>query len=186
MHNFNFIKHIAATTIDVIKTFLFGWPLAIKAVKLKQQSTDLFDWFVNDFMIQEEQQYLVQYLNNIGFRVQERSRALIAQTKLPQEVYDAMGGRQNDMEDIDVYGVMEYVMHERMQGVFVQLEKHNLLDVVTLKHIYLGNGVILTMLSNVHEAEFQDMLENEPVLVAAFGIATEVLMLVGIIGWLLI
>jgi hypothetical protein len=97
-----------------------------------------------------------------------------------------MGGRQNDMEDIDVYGVMEYVMHERMQGVFVQLEKHNLLDVVTLKHIYLGNGVILTMLSNVHEAEFQDMLENEPVLVAAFGIATEVLMLVGIIAWLLI
>lgn len=184
MHNF--IKQIASTTFDTIKAFLFGWPLAIKAIKLKRQSAKLFDWFLNDFMAQDEQQYLVQYLNNIGFRVQERSRALIAQTKLPQEVYDAMGGRQNDMEDIDVYGVMEYVMHERMQGVFAQLEKHNLLDVVTLKHIYLGNGVILTMLSNVHEAEFQDMLENEPVLVATFGIATEVLMLVGIIAWLLI
>ena len=184
MHNF--IKQIASTTFDTIKAFLFGWPLAIKAIKLKRQSAKLFDWFLNDFMEQDEQQYLVQYLNNIGFRVQERSRALIAQTKLPQEVYDAMGGRQNDMEDIDVYGVMSYVMHERMQGVFAQLEKHNLLDVVTLKHIYLGNGVILTMLSNVHEAEFQDMLENEPVLVAAFGIVTEVLMLVGIIGWLLI
>lgn len=184
MHNF--IKQIASTTFDTIKAFLFGWPLAIKAIKLKRQSAKLFDWFLNDFMEQDEQQYLVQYLNNIGFRVQERSRALIAQTKLPQEVYDAMGGRQNDMEDIDVYGVMEYVMHERMQGVFAQLEKHNLLDVVTLKHIYLGNGVILTMLSNVHEAEFQDMIENEPVLVAAFGIATEVLMLVGIIAWLLI
>lgn len=171
-----FLKHL--------KAFAFGLPLLVKLCELRHKSNKSFNWFVNDFMQQEEQSYIAQYLTNIGFKVHSTSRALVAQTQLPKEVYDAMGGRQNDMEEIDVYGVMEYVMHERMQGVFAQLEKHNLLDIITLKHIYIGNGIICTVMSNLYEAEYQELKEEEPCYTALTGLIVEIAAMICLLVWL--
>lgn len=155
----------------------WGWPTLIKFIKLRYKSNKMHKWFVNDFMQQEDQAYLSTYLTNIGFKVHNVSRALVAQTKMPQEVYDAMGGRQNEFEEVDIIGVMSYVMHERLQGVTVQLEKHNLLDIITLKNIYIGNGVIATIMSNIYESQLQEELEEHYVGAVIAGAIVDVAIL---------
>lgn len=101
---------------------------------------------------------LSSYFNAMGYAVHEKSRALIAQFKLPSETVQHIG---HEHIDIDSEQIISHIVTERLQGVYAILERQHLLDVITVDNIYRGEGVVLSILSTVANKELNDVQDDK-------------------------
>lgn len=137
----------------IAKVFTYIWPFA-KLKKLKTLNAEAQKWhdYIVDYISDEQNKYFFTFLKNSGFAQFDEQRCFIVHTQLPAEVIATLTG--SEFEPIDSVNIVEHIMYEKMQPVFNQLVNNNLLDIITIRHTYVGNGTIRTVMSNVAELEY--------------------------------
>ena len=137
------------------------WPFGVIR-RLNKLDAEANKWhqYLLDYLNDPEHEYFLTFLKNSGFALFNEQRCFIVHTQLPAEVIATIQG--TEFEALDSVAIVEHIMHERMEPVFNQLVQNNLLDVVTLRHNYTGNGIIRTVMSNVAELEYLAYAEEQP------------------------
>lgn len=119
--------------------------------KLKHLSSKTYYKWLK-FIESREQVELFNALNSLQFMRSDSQRALIAQHKLPTSIYNVIKGEFTEYDDVS--GIADELIKSRLEPVLLGLLNSGWVDTITFHHLYLGNGIVVTFLSNVYEIEY--------------------------------
>lgn len=139
--------------LTILWPFSFLWNLT-KYERLSKNT--YYDWLA--FMAEPTQSVFFEVIQNLGFLRIDGQRSLVAQHQLPTEIYNVIGQQMTEAEDMT--GIAEEIVKSRMEPVLLKLLDSGWIDVITLKHIYGGNGLVITFMSNVYETQYQELRQS--------------------------
>lgn len=137
----------------ILWPFSFLWNL-IKYERLAKNT--YYDWLA--FIAEPAQSTFFEVIQNLGFLRIDAQRSLVAQHQLPTEIYNVIGQQMTEAEDMT--GIAEELVKSRMEPVLLKLLNSGWIDTITLKHIYGGNGLVITFMSNIYENQFQELRQS--------------------------
>lgn len=142
---------------DFLITVLWPWRFFVSLIRNERLSKrTYYEWL--DFMAEPAQVEFFETIKNLGFLRVDKQRLLVAQHQLPTEIYNVIGQQMTEAEDMT--GIAEEIVKSRMEPVLLKLLNSGWIDTITLKHIYGGNGLVITFMSNVYENEFQALKQS--------------------------
>lgn len=142
---------------DFLLTILWPWRFFVSLIQNERLSKRTYhEWL--DFMAEPAQTEFFETIKNLGFLRVDKQRSLVAQHLLPTEIYNVIGQQMTEAEDMT--GIAEEIVKSRMEPVLLKLLDSGWIDTITLKHIYGGNGLVITFMSNVYENEYQALKQS--------------------------
>lgn len=142
---------------DILLTILWPFSFLWNLIKYERLSKNVYyDWLA--FIAEPAQSQFFEVIQNLGFLRVDGQRSLVAQHQLPTEIYNVIGQQMTEAEDMT--GIAEEIVKSRMEPVLLKLLNSGWIDTITLKHIYGGNGLVITFMSNIYENQFQELRQS--------------------------
>lgn len=142
---------------DILLTILWPFSFLWNLTKYERLSKNTYyDWLA--FIAEPAQSVFFEVIQNLGFLRIDKQRSLVAQHQLPTEIYNVIGQQMTEAEDMT--GIAEEIVKSRMEPVLIKLLDSGWIDTITLKHIYGGNGLVITFMSNIYENQFQILRQS--------------------------
>ena len=157
---------------DILLTILWPFKHLWNLIKYERLAKNTYyDWLA--FIAEPAQSQFFEVIQNLGFLRIDGQRALVAQHQLPTEIYNVIGQQMTEAEDMT--GIAEEIVKSRMEPVLLKLLNSGWIDTITLKHIYGGNGLVITFMSNIYENQFQELRQSNKFWIALVASCVHVL-----------